>query len=225
MNPPRTPLRAKLHAHVRARPRLVGAIAVGTAAALLVAHAQGPVTRALLGWNVAVWLYVALDAWMMLHADHAHLRRVATAQAEGAGTVLAIVIVACVVSLLGTVAELTAAKLPGGHHALPHLAFALITVTGAWLLLPTVFTLTYASLYYRAAQGRGLNFPGADDAFRPDYSDFLYFAFTIAVAAQTADVSVTTSPMRRLVVLQSVLSFAFNTAILAFTINLAASMF
>lgn len=225
MSPSNTPLHARFHAHLRARPRLAGAIAVGTATALLAPGAYSPVTRALLGWNVAVWLYLALDAWMMLHADHLRLRRVATAQAEGAGTVLAIVIVACVVSLLGTVSELTAAKLPGGHHALPHLAFALTTVTGAWLLLPTVFTLTYASLYYRAAQGTGLNFPGADDTFRPDYGDFLYFSFTIAVAAQTADVSVTTSPMRRLVLLQSVLSFAFNTAILAFTLNIAAGMF
>ena len=31
--------------------------------------------------------------------------------------------------------------------------------------------------------------------------------------------------MRRLVLLQSVLSFVFNTAILAFTVNIAASLF
>lgn len=225
MSTPGTPLRTRLHAHLRARPRLAGAIALGTAAALLAPGIYSPVTRVLLGWNVAVWLYLGSVAWMMLHADHARLRRVAVAQAEGAGTVLAVVIVACVVSLLGIVAELTAAKLPGAHHALPHLAFALATVAGAWLLLPTIFALTYASLYYRAAHGVGLNFPGADDAFRPDYGDFLYFSFTIAVAAQTADVSVATSSIRRLVLLQSVLSFAFNTAILAFTINIAASMF
>jgi uncharacterized membrane protein len=96
---------------------------------------------------------------------------------------------------------------------------------GACLLLPTVFTLTYASLYHQAAHGMGLSFPGAGDAFRPDYGDFLCFAFTIAVAAQTADVIVTASPMRRLVLLESVLSFAFNSAILALTINMAASLF
>ena len=225
MSPSSTPLRAKLHTHLRARPRLAIAIAVGTAAALLAPGAYSLVTRALLGWNVAVWLYLGLIGLMMVQADHVRLRRVAIAHAEGAGTVLAIMVVASAVSLLGIVAELTAAKLSGGHHALPHLAFALTTVCGAWLLIPTVFTLTYASLYYRAEQGAGLNFPGADDAFRPNYGDFIYFSFTIAVASQTADVSVTTSPMRRLVLLQSVLSFAFNTAILAFTINLAASMF
>ena len=70
-----------------------------------------------------------------------------------------------------------------------------------------------------------MKFPEPDEGFRPDYADFLYFSFTIAVASQTADVSITNRPMRRLVLLQSVLSFAFNTTILAFTINIAASLF
>ena len=105
------------------------------------------------------------------------------------------------------------------------MAFALVTVIGSWLLLPTLFAVTYASRYDRATHSAGLNFPTADNDFKPDYGDFLYFSFTIAVASQTADVSVSTSPLRRLVLMQSVLSFAFNTAILAFTINVAASMF
>ena len=84
---------------------------------------------------------------------------------------------------------------------------------------------TYASLYFRTAHGSGLQFPDVDGSFKPDYLDFLYFSFTIAVASQTADVSVSTQSMRRLVLVQSILSFGFNTAILAFTINIAASMF
>ena len=54
---------------------------------------------------------------------------------------------------------------------------------------------------------------------------FLYFSFTIAVTAQTSDVGVTTRAMRRLVLGQSVLSFVFNTTILAFSINAVASFF
>ena len=216
-------LRAFLHARIR--PRLLMSIAIGMAAGLLLPASLGPLTRCLLGWNVAVWLYLVLVGWMMVHADHSRLRRIALAQAEGARTVLAIVSVACVVSLLGVVAELSAAKLPGAHHALPHVAFALATVIGAWLLLPTVFALTYASHYFGAHDASGLRFPGDDVSYKPDYGDFLYFAFTIAVASQTADVSVTSRSLRRLVLLQSLLSFAFNTAILAFTINVAASLF
>jgi uncharacterized membrane protein len=208
-----------------ARPRLAGSMLLGATFALLLPASLQWVTRCLLGWNLAVWLYLALMGAMMLRADHDRLRRVALAQAEGAATVLGVVVVAAVASLAGIVVELAAAKVPGAPHALPHVLFALATVAGGWLLLPTLFTLTYASVYYRTAHGAGLRFPDGDADFRPDYGDFLYFSFTIAVASQTADVGITTPAMRRLVLLQSVLSFVFNTAILALTINIAASMF
>jgi len=214
-----------LISHLRVRPRLMLSVAVGIAAALLLPGTHQAVTRCLFGWNVSVWLYLGLAGLMMLQADHAKLRRIALAQAEAAGTVLCIVVVAAMVSLVGIVAELMAAKAPGTPHALPHVLFALATVAGSWLLVPTMFALTYASHYYRTAHGNGLNFPTNDDSFKPDYGDFLYFSFAIAVASQTADVSVSTPAMRRLVLLQSVLSFAFNTAILALTINIAASLF
>jgi uncharacterized membrane protein len=210
--------------HLRARPHLMASLAVGAAATLL-PGAHDWLSRGLLGWNVAVWLYLALAGWTMLNADHARVRRVATAQAEGADTVLVIVILATLVSLGSTVVELSAAKAAGAPRALPHLAFALATVLGSWLLLPTVFALTYASLYFQAPRGEGLRFPEEAAGFSPDFADFLYFSFTIAVACQTADVGVSTRRMRRWVLLQALLSFAFNTAILAFTINMAASLF
>lgn len=215
----------RLISHLRVRPLLMLSVTVGIAAALVLPGAHHVMTRSLFGWNVSVWLYLMLVALMMLRADHARLRRIALAQAEAAGTVLGIVILAALVSLAGIVAELMAAKAPGAPHALPHVLFALATVAGSWLLVPTMFAMTYASQYYRTSHGSGLNFPQDDSSFKPDYSDFLYFSFTIAVASQTADVSVSTRAMRRLVLLQSVLSFAFNTAILAFTINIAASLF
>jgi uncharacterized membrane protein len=216
---------SRFASHLRARPRLAIAMLVGIAAALLLPATLAPVTRCLLGWNATVWLYLILIGWMMLHADPGHLRRVAVAQAEGALTVMAIVSAASVVSLVGTVMQLSAAKAPGAANAASHVVIALATVAGSWLLLPTVFTLTYASVYYRVAHGSGLQFPGADDSFKPDFGDFLYFSFTIAVASQTSDVNASTPAMRRLVLLQSVLSFAFNTAVLALTVNIAASMF
>lgn len=212
--------------HIRTRPRMFICAAIGVAVGMLAPGIDHAVTRSLLGWNVSVWLFLLLMGLLMLRADHEHLRRSAIAQSEGAGVVLAVVIVAAVVSIVAIVIELAAAKSPGERNALPHVLFALATVTGSWLLLPTLFAMNYASLYYRSDRGDGLRFPEPEaEAFRPDYADFLYFSFTIAVASQTADVSITNRPMRRLVLLQSVLSFAFNTTILAFTINIAASLF
>ena len=188
-------------AHVQTRPRLFISAGVGLVAALVAPDLQHAVTRALLGWNVGVWLFLVLVGTMMLKADHEHLRRAAIAQAEGAATVLTLVIVAAVVSIVAIVIELSAAK-QGAHHAWPHVLFALATVAGSWLLLPTLFAMNYASLYYRSAHGSGLAFPEPDKTFRPDYADFLYFSFTIAVASQTADVAITNRSMRRLVLLQ-----------------------
>lgn len=218
------PLHRTLH-HVRARPRLATSLLIGAVIAALLPANDHWVTRCLLGWNAAVWLYLGLVGLMIARSDHDRMRRVAQAHAEGAATVLALVAAAAVASLVGIVFELSAAKAPGATHAVPHVALALSTVAAGWALLPVLFTLTYASTYYAGAQAGGLRFPDSDAGLRPGYGDFLYFSFTIAVASQTADVSVASTPMRRLVLMQALLSFLFNTAILAFTINIAASMF
>jgi uncharacterized membrane protein len=219
--------------HLRARPRLAVALAVGIAAGAAAPGVSRVVTRGLVGWNAGVWLYLLLEALMMARADHADLRRFARVHAEGAATVLATVVSAALASLAAIVLELAAAKSPGGGHAVAQVLFTLVTVAGSWLLVAVLFTFSYASLYYRGAgpgdAGTGLLFPGHDAAsaaaFRPGYADFLYFAFTIAVASQTADVAVSTRAMRKLVLLQSVLAFVFNTTLLALTINIAAGLF
>ena len=171
--------------------------------------------RALVGWNVLVWLYLLWVAVALAGADSGHIKRLA----------LAIVVAAAMMSLVVLVFELLAAKAAGPQHMLPHLVFAFASVLGSWLLLPTLFALTYASAYYGPDPDRGLAFPESPKGFEPDHTDFLYFSFTIAVTAQTSDVGVTTRSMRRLVLAQSVLSFIFNTTILAFSINAAASFF
>jgi uncharacterized membrane protein len=182
-------------------------------------------SRALIGWNVMAWSYLMWVVVVLARADSGHIKRVALAQAESAATVTAIVVVAALTSLIAVVFELAAAKAAGPHHMLAHGLFAFITVLGCWLVLPLLFSLTYAAAYYRRDPDSGLEFPGATAGYEPDHTDFLYFAFTVAVTAQTSDVAVTTREMRRIVLFQSVLSFVFNTTILAFSINAAASFF
>jgi uncharacterized membrane protein len=211
--------------HVRAHPALTLATLAGLATGMLIPNAPSIVTRSLLGWNVGVWIYLATVALMMARSDRGRLRKVALAQAESAKTVLVVVVLAALFSLGAVVFELSAAKGSDSAHALRHLSLALSTVVGSWLLLPILFGLNYATSYHAESCGAGLGFPTVEAPFEPGYGDFLYFSFTIAVASQTSDVTVTTRPMRRLVLLQSVLSFVFNTMILAFSINMAASLF
>ncbi len=182
-------------------------------------------SRILIGWNVATWIYLSWVLFVMLRADAGHMKRVALAQAESASTVLLVVTAAAVASVVAVVFELMAAKAAGPNHMAVHGAFAAVTVIGSWLLLPVLFALTYAARYFAPKPDGGLDFPGATKGFEPDHTDFLYFSFTIAVTAQTSDVAVTTRSMRRLVLWHSLLSFVFNTTILAFSINAAASFF
>ncbi len=212
---------------LQARPRLIASIAVGVLLGAVLPGTLTPVQRSLLGWNAAVWLYLVLVWINMSRLDHGHLRRVAAAQADGAGVVLAIAIVGTLASLVAVVIEIAAAKAGQSSLGWQSIALALTTLVGTWLLLPTEFALSYASRYFSDPAG-GLSFPQppSDQTVpaTPNYTEFLYFAVTIAATAQTSDTTVTTRAMRRFVILHAVLSFGFNTFVLALAINMVAGL-
>jgi uncharacterized membrane protein len=213
---------------LKARPVMAIAVLLGVGLGLVLPDTLRPVTRVLWGWNAAVWFYLATTVGMMTRADHHRLRRNALVHAEGLATVTTVAALAATASLAAIMLELSQAKAAAPHgQAWAQVLFALGTILGSWLLLPLLFATAYASLYYdRADQpGRGLAFPKDEDNDpRPGYSDFLYFALTIAVASQTADVAITRTDLRRWVAVQSVLSFAFNTMLLALGVNIAAGL-
>jgi uncharacterized membrane protein len=213
------PIRRLIHN----RPRLFIALGIGLLISLLLPADWPLITRALTGWNLAVWSYLLLIGWLMLRASHARVRKIAEQEDETAVLILAIVSICAVLSVAAIVVELSTVKeMPAGLR-IGHVAFTAATVMGAWFLLGVVFTLHYAHMYYRApGEKRPLLFPDSD--IEPDYWDFLYFSFTIAVAAQTSDVAVNSRAMRKVVLVQSILSFLFNVAILGLSINIGASM-
>jgi uncharacterized membrane protein len=101
-------------------------------------------------------------------------------------------------------------------------ALAAFTVVNSWTLVPTMFTLHYADMFYSVKENaRPLAFPQTP---RPVFWDFAYFSFTIAAACQTSDVSTTNISIRKVVVAHSVISFLFNAAILGFAINVTAGL-
>lgn len=208
---------------IRHRPRLFIASAAGIAIAFALPSVWPLITRMLAGWNIAVWSYLILMSWLMLRASHARVRKIAEQEDESAALILAIVSIGAVLSLAAISVELVTVKeLPTGFRV-GHVVFTAATVLGSWLLLGIIFTLHYAHMFYRAPCDKlPLLFPG--DETDPDYWDFMYFSFTIAVAAQTSDVAVQTRSMRKVVLVQSVLSFLFNVAIIGLSINIAASM-
>lgn len=109
-------------------------------------------------------------------------------------------------------------------HFWIHLLAGLVAVVCSWMLVHTVFGLRYAHTYYGDPDGpagpishaRGLEFPGGRE---PDYMDFAYFSFVIGMTFQVSDVVITSRDFRKLVLVHGMLSFGFNTVILALALN------
>lgn len=212
-----------LHRFVRNRLHLSLAIAFGTLVGIALPDSWQLITRLLVAWNAAVWAYLLAMGWMMTRADHHKVRMMAARQDEGAALVLATLSVAAIISLVAITSQLLALKnVPADEKAL-HYGFTVITLLGSWFLVGTLFCLHYAHIYYVSqAKTPPLRFP--DEELAPNYWDFLYFSFTIAVAVQTSDVVVCTGRLRKIVLAQSILTFFFNLAILGLSINIAAGL-
>src|SRR5262249_30681117 len=111
----------------------------------------------------------------------------------------------------------------GGPERHPRqLILATLTILLSWAFTHTIFALHYAHEYYIENDGRGggLVFPGTEE---PDYWDFVYFSFVIGMTSQVSDVAVSCRPIRRTVAAHGAVSFVFNAALLALTVNIAAS--
>jgi uncharacterized membrane protein len=200
---------------VRARPRLFIAALLAVVLSLLL-HAQWRVsTRALVGWDAGVAFYLLGALTLMAGADAARIRRRAAILDEGRLAILVVVVGAAIASLGGIVAQL------GGERAAPHLGLATVTILLSWALVHVIFALHYAHEFYAAKpRGGGLTFPGGEE---PDYWDFLYFSLVIGMTSQVSDVAVTGRTIRRTVAAHGVVSFLFNAALIALTVNIAAS--
>lgn len=208
---------------VRTRPRLTSAIVAGVGVGLALPWQWNPVMRGLIGWNVTVWLYLCLMGWLMMRANHARVRNIAEQEDKSAVVILAVMSIAAIVSIAAIILELSTVKGLSFSHRIAHYAFTGSTVLGTWCLVATLFTFHYARIYYRSPiERRALSFPDKEESL--DYWDFLYFSFTIAVAAQTSDIAIMSHSMRKTVLAQSILSFLFNVVILGLSINIAASL-
>ena len=212
----------KLWTQLRLRPRLLTAILVGSALAAAWPGMMSLQTRLLIGWNLVVWIYLPLALWMMLgRAGSLDVQSRAQRLNEGVVPMLMLAALGALASMAAITLELQAAR---QQHDPRYALLALTTVAGSWLLLPVEFGIAYASRYHSGGKaGHGLEFPG-DDEGPPDYGDFLYFSITVAATSQTSDVCVSSRAMRRLVLVQALLAFVFNTGVLALSINILAGL-
>jgi len=213
-----------LRHYLQVRTRLLISILAGLVCFFVLPAHQGLLQRLLIGWKVLAWLYLFFMWLRMLRTEAKDIPHIAKTQDESATLVLSMVTITCLVSILAILMELGSLKdLTGTPRAL-HILLTAATLIASWALLPTSFAMHYAHHHYlrRSKDGTPMIFPETPE--QPGYWDFLYFSFTIAVASQTADVETGTTDMRQIALLQSVISFVFNLAILGLSINVGAGL-
>ena len=183
-------------------------------------------TRVVITWIAYGSSALAMMWYVIVSADPSEVARTACLQDSGRTAIFVFVVAAALTSIFAVAAELGSAKGLDRTHLSGHVVFSMLTIFISWALVHTVYTLRYAHIFYGSEEGddalEGLSFPEQE---KPDYLDFAYFSFTIGMCFQTSDVSITSRRLRRLVLVHSVVSFAFNLAILGLSINMVSSLF
>jgi uncharacterized membrane protein len=202
---------------VYARPRTFISIAVGVVGFFLLPGSLRLVTRLLIGWDIFVAFYLISVYALVFRSGLAHIRRNAVLQDDGRFLIL-------LVTALGAFASIAAIifELDEQHRSSPELVLATLTIALSWAAVHTAFALHYAHEFYRGAPG-GLQFPSGDQHEDADYWDFVYFSFVIGMTAQVSDVGITDRTIRRTATVHGIISFVFNTALVALMVNIAAS--
>ena len=162
-------------------------------------------------------VYLAACLGFLLNHTTADLKRRAARQDEGILIVVAITLVVIAVNLTGVFFALNG----GGRLDAAALVLILSAAPLGWFVLHTISAFHYANLFYfdppgEAPPGEALLFPGTK---APDLWDFLYFSFVIGMTAQVSDVQIQSSRLRRAVTGHGIVSFFFNTVLIALVVN------
>ena len=211
---------------IRGRPRLFTGLAVMIVAWPLLPSALTLTTRGIVAWDVGVLVFLALSAQLFATASPDDMPAAAEAQQEGEWTIFWLTLAVVIVSFVAVSSEFAAIKTgPAGRRGW---AIALVagTLFLSWLVTHVTFAFRYAHEFYARDLGgpdvdRGLEFPSEKE---PDYLDFMYFSLVLGMTFQVSDVQITSRKFRRVAALHGLLSFLFNTVIIAFTVNIAAGL-
>jgi uncharacterized membrane protein len=203
--------------HQRAIGKLLFCAAMGMVAAVLAA-ATCPVDfwiSGLVGWDVGATVLLTSYLVIICSSDAERSRQRAASWDPGRHVVSLLISTGCLFSF-GASLVLIGERHSGISTSLL-MGLCLWAVLSSWFLTHSSYTLRYAHLYYRGDDAGGLDFPGGQ---APDDLDFAYHSFTIGMTFQVSDVLISNRLIRRYTLLHSVISFFYNTAILALALNL-----
>ena len=180
----------------------------------------------ILGWDIFCVTMLMFSWLLFVKTNSDDLCLVVEKQDDGLKVIFAIVIVAVTFSLFGSIILMSENSEVSKKEIL-HVIISLSPILLSWFLLHTIFTIRYAHLYHdhnklgTGSEIGGIDFPTKES---PDYIDFAYFSFVIGMTFQVSDISVSSRSIRRFVLMHSLISFVFNTIIVALTINTLAGL-
>jgi uncharacterized membrane protein len=211
---------------VRGRPRLFTGLAVMIVAWPLLPATFAATTRGIIAWDIGVLVFLLLSAHLFATASPDAMPAAAEAQQEGEWTIFWLTLAVIIVSFVAVSSEFAAIKTGPANRRGLEIALVAVTLFLSWLVTHVTFAFRYAHEFYASDLGgpdvdRGLEFPGEKE---PDYLDFLYFALVLGMTFQVSDVQITSRKLRRVAALHGLISFLFNTVIVAFTVNIAAGL-
>lgn len=179
-----------------------------------------------------IWLAYSIThlflSWATIFTTHPlDVKKAASSQDASKSFIFIFVIAAALAGLFSVVLLLSSSKSLTGKELAEYTLLSISSVVSAWWMLHTVFTFRYAHLYYESVLDKkteyvkGLDFP---DEEKPDYLDFAYFSFVVGMTFQVSDVQIKSKRLRRLCLLHAIISFVFNTVIIALSISVISTL-
>ena len=212
---------------VMLRPRLYVAAIAGIITYFISPQYWPGTERLSISWDVGGLVYLTFAMYLMATCHVGHIKSTAAAGDDSRVVILSLILLSIGASFISIAQLIQHAKQPqiAGPERVFLAGLAIVTIIVSWSVTQIAFTLHYAHEFYApddtSDAKHGLDFPGSDE---PDYWDFLYFATSIGATSQTSDTAIRSRSLRRLVTLPAVIAFFFNTAVLALTVNIAASL-
>lgn len=199
--------------------RFYAAAALGVVVYVLATVLHWPVPPSAAG-DAFFAIYLATSAYLLTKRATVHVQTCAQTEDEGALIVIAIALLVVTANVVGIFVVLNQ------HHHPDDLTLAVVLAAAplGWFVLHTISAFHYANLHYfdrgEGRAGKALQFPGTNE---PDLWDFIYFSFVIGMTFQVSDVQIRTRDMRRAVIGHSIVSFFFNTVLIAMAVNAVAA--
>lgn len=216
--------------HINRQLRLLASIIIALVIFLITRNKVSGILSFLYTWIAFAISYLA-SSWQIILSYHPRQMKIIASKADWGKTfIFLFVLIYAFIGLFAIFFLLSSIPQESKNGLSLHILLAILSIFCSWTLIHTLFTLKYAHKYYEANSeendkndqyGKGLDFP---DENEPDYLDFAYFSFVIGMTFQVSDVQITSRHIRRVSLIHAIISFVYNTVIVALSINIVSGL-